>query len=126
MAGAMPGKSTISRNSTVMIKLIPDRQLIHAGSGCVATKAAGVTKALTKGSSLWYRKHPLTFREKWVSGGSIFPYRWKASLELSKELGAEKRGLWSISTQAHSRPIVLFAPVFIRRKKPSPSHSQSP
>jgi hypothetical protein len=52
-----------------MIKLIFERQLIHAGPGCVATKAVGVTKTLTKGGCLGYRKHLLTFREKRGSSG---------------------------------------------------------
>lgn len=39
--------------------------------GCVATKAAGVTKALTKGGCLGYRKHLLTLREKRGSGGIV-------------------------------------------------------
>ena len=65
----MPGKSTISKDSTAMIKLTPERQLIHAGPSCVATKAAGVTKALTKGGCLRNRKHSLTLREKRGSDG---------------------------------------------------------
>ena len=60
----MPGKSTICKDSTAMIKLTPERQLIHAGPSCVATQAAGVTKALTKGGCLRNRKHSLTLREK--------------------------------------------------------------
>jgi hypothetical protein len=65
------GKSTISESSTAMIKLTPEQQLIHAGSGCAATKAAGVTKVLTKGGCLGYRKHLLTLREKCGSGGIV-------------------------------------------------------
>jgi hypothetical protein len=49
VAGTMLGKSTISESSTAMIKLTPEWQLIHAGPSCVATKAAGVTMALSKG-----------------------------------------------------------------------------
>jgi hypothetical protein len=49
----MPGKSTISESSTAMIKLTSERELIHAGPGCIATKTAGVTKALTKGWLPW-------------------------------------------------------------------------
>jgi hypothetical protein len=67
----MLGKSTISGSSTAMIKLTPERQLIYAGPGCVATKAAGVTKALTKGGCFAYRKHLLTLREKRGSGGIV-------------------------------------------------------
>jgi hypothetical protein len=67
----MQGKCTISKNSTAMIKLTLERQLIRAGPGCVATKAAGVTKALTKGGYLGYRKHLLALREKWGSGGIV-------------------------------------------------------
>jgi hypothetical protein len=67
----MLGKSTISESSTAMIKLTSERQLIHAGPGCVATKAAGVTKALTKGGCLGYRKHLLTLKEKRGSGGIV-------------------------------------------------------
>jgi hypothetical protein len=67
----MPGKSTVSESSTAMIKLSLDWQLIHAGSGCVATKAAGVTNALTKGGYLRYRKHLLVLREKRCSGGIV-------------------------------------------------------
>jgi hypothetical protein len=37
----------------------------------VATKAAGVTKALTKGGCLGYRKHLLTLRGKRGSGGIV-------------------------------------------------------
>jgi hypothetical protein len=54
-----------------MIKLTPERQLIHAGPSCMATKAAGVTKALTKGGCLGYRKHLLVLREKRGSGGIV-------------------------------------------------------
>jgi hypothetical protein len=57
-AGTMLGKSTISESSTEMIKLTYEWQLIHAGSGCVATKAAGVTKALTKGWLPWVSETP--------------------------------------------------------------------
>jgi hypothetical protein len=64
VAETMPGKSTISESSTVMIKLTPERQLIHAGPGCLTTKAVGVTKALTKAGWLGYRKHLLVLREK--------------------------------------------------------------
>jgi hypothetical protein len=67
----MPGRFTISESSTVMIKLTPERQLIHAGLGCVATKAAGVTKALTKGVCLGYRKHLLALRKTSGSGGIV-------------------------------------------------------
>jgi hypothetical protein len=70
-AGTMLGKSTISESSTAMIKLTSEWQLIHAGPGCVATKAAGVTKSLTKGGCLGYRKHLLTLREKRGSGGIV-------------------------------------------------------
>jgi hypothetical protein len=70
-AGTMLGKSTISESSTAMIKLTSERQLIHAGPSCVATKAASVTKALTKGGCLGHRKHPLTLREKRGSGGIV-------------------------------------------------------
>jgi hypothetical protein len=71
VAGTMPGKSTISESSTAMIKLTSERQLIHAGPGCVATKAAGVIKALTKDGCLGHRKHLLTLREKRGSGGIV-------------------------------------------------------
>jgi hypothetical protein len=54
-----------------MIKRTPEWQLIHSGSSCVATKAAGVTIALTKGGCLGYRKHLLALREKRGSGGII-------------------------------------------------------
>jgi hypothetical protein len=56
-----------------MIKLTPERQLIHVGSACVSTKATGVTMALTKGSCLGYWKHLLAFREKRCSGGIVSP-----------------------------------------------------
>ncbi|KAH8144289.1 uncharacterized protein LAJ45_11737 [Morchella importuna] len=52
-----------------MNKLTPERQLIHAGPSCVATKAAGVKKALTKGGRLRNWKHSLTLREKRGSDG---------------------------------------------------------
>jgi hypothetical protein len=56
-----------------MIKHTPDRQLIHAGPGCVATKAAGITKALTKGGCLWYWKQLLSLRGKQSSGSIVSP-----------------------------------------------------
>ncbi|RPB06258.1 hypothetical protein P167DRAFT_580868 [Morchella conica CCBAS932] len=62
-----------------MIKLTPERQLIHAGPSCVATKAAGITKALTKGDCLRNRKHSLTLRERWGSDGK------DSSVELKME-----------------------------------------
>jgi hypothetical protein len=71
VAETMPGKSTISESSTAMIKLTPERQLIHAGPGCMTTNAAGVTKAMTKDGCLGYRKHLLTLREKRGSGGIV-------------------------------------------------------
>jgi hypothetical protein len=67
----MLGKSTISESSTATIKLTPEWQLIHAGPGCLATKPAGITKALTEGGCLGYRKHLLMLREKWGSGGIV-------------------------------------------------------
>ncbi|KAH8145236.1 uncharacterized protein LAJ45_10797 [Morchella importuna] len=63
LEGTMPEKSTISESSTAMIKLTPERQLIHERLSCVATKTAGVTKALTKGDCLRSRKHSVTLRE---------------------------------------------------------------
>jgi hypothetical protein len=71
MAWTIAGKSTISKISTAMIKLTSERQLIHAGPGCVATKAAGITKALSKCGGLEYWKHLLTLREKCGSGGIV-------------------------------------------------------
>jgi hypothetical protein len=71
LAGTMQGKSTISENSTAMIKLTLEWQLIHAGPGFVETKAAGVTKALTKSGYIGYRKHLLALREKRGSGGIV-------------------------------------------------------
>ncbi|RPB17750.1 hypothetical protein P167DRAFT_569488, partial [Morchella conica CCBAS932] len=61
--------STISESSTAMIKLTPERQLIYACPSCVATKTAGVTKALTKGGCHRNRNHSLTLREKRGSDG---------------------------------------------------------
>jgi hypothetical protein len=71
----MLGKSTINESSTAMIKLTSEWQLIHASPSCVATKAAGVTKALTKSGCLRYRKHLLMLREKWGSGGIVSALR---------------------------------------------------
>jgi hypothetical protein len=71
VAGTRPGKSTIYKSSTIMIELTLKWQLILAGSGCMAIKAAGVTMALTKGGCLGHRKHLLTLREKRGSGGIV-------------------------------------------------------
>jgi hypothetical protein len=113
----MLGKSTISESSTAMIKLTFERQLIYAGPGRVATKAAGVTKALTKGGCLGHRKHLLMFREKRGSGGIDSSPEERLHQNLVRMLGAENRGLRSISTQVNSHSSVLFSPIFI--KKPS-------
>jgi hypothetical protein len=54
-----------------MIKFTSKWQLIHAGPGYLATKAAGITMVLTKGGCLGHRKHLLALREKWGSSGIV-------------------------------------------------------